>query len=150
MRICTAVVVAASSLFLLSTGSLGQDRLPTTVRSSPYLVGQLLGCTLRVETYYRQTIERAQAAGRTLPANYQIDLIAGLNVAALKADARQALLASSPDTVPIAEVETAIAEIAVLEYDASSVGAPGYSEAWGQALACSALFSQYQLYEAYR
>lgn len=150
MRICTAVVVAASSLFLLSTGSLAQDRLPTIVRSNPYLVGQLFGCTLRVETYYRQTIERAQAAGRTLPANYQINLIAGLNVAELKADARQALLASSPDTVPIAEVETAIAEIAVLEYDATSVGAPGYSEAWGQALACAALFSQYQLYEAYR
>ena len=150
MRICTAVVVAASSLLLASTTSLAQDRLPTIVRSTPYLAGQLLGCTLRVETYYRQTIERAQTAGRALPANYQLNLIAGLDVAALKADARQALIASSSEPTPIDEVETAIAEIAVLEYDATSVGAPGYSEAWGQALACAALFSQYQLYEAYR
>lgn len=150
MRICTAIVVAASSLLLASTASLAQDRLPTIVRSNPYLAGQLLGCTLRVETYYRQTIERAHTAGRTLPGNYQLNLIAGLDVAALKADARQALSASSSEPTPIDEVETAIAEIAALEYDATSVGAPGYSEAWGQALACAALFSQYQLYDSYR
>lgn len=150
MRICTACVVAFYSLLLLSTPVLAQDRLPTIVRSNPYLAGQLLGCTLRVETYYRQTMERAQATGRTLPPNYQLNLIAGLDVAALKADARQALIAGSPEPTPIDEVETAIAEIAALEYDATSVGSPGYNEAWGQALACAALFNQYQLYESYR
>lgn len=150
MRICTACVVAVSGLFFLSTPSLSQDRLPTIVRSNPYLAGQLLGCTLRVETYYRQTMERAQATGRTLPPNYQLNLIAGLDVATLKADARQALIASSAEPTPIAEVEAAIAEIASLEYDATRVGAPGYNEAWGQALACAALFNQYQLYDAYR
>lgn len=147
MRICTAIIVVVFSLLTPNTASVAQDRLPTIVRSNAYLAGQLFGCALRLETYYRQTIERAQAAGRTLSANYQLNLIAGLDIAALKVDARQALVASSAQ---IDEVETAIAEIAGLEYDATSAGTPGYHEAWGQALACAALFSQYQLYEAYR
>lgn len=50
MRICTAALVVATSLSLLCSASLSQDRLPTIVRSNPYLAGQLLGCTLRVET----------------------------------------------------------------------------------------------------
>ncbi|ODT15216.1 MAG: hypothetical protein ABS35_32205 [Kaistia sp. SCN 65-12] len=94
--------------------------------------------------------DRAQAAGRTLPANYQLNLVAGLDVAALMADSKQALIASSNEPVPMDEMEVAIAEIAGMEYDASSAGTPGYHEAWGQALACAGLFHQFGLYDLYR
>lgn len=149
MRITIGFVAAISSLIFCSASS-AQDRLPAYVRGNAYVAGQLLGCTIRLETYHRLTVDRAQAAGRMLPANYQLNLIAGLDVAALMADSRQALIATSNEPVPIDEMEVAIAEIAGMEYDATSAGTPGYHEAWGQAVACAGLFHQFGLYDLYR
>jgi len=79
-----------------------------------------------------------------------INLIVGLQIAELKADALEALVVSSGGQYPINESETAITEIADLEYDGSIGGAPGYNEAWMQAMGCSALFRQFELYDIYR
>ena len=83
MRTTTAFV-AAIFCVTFCFASVAQDRLPAYVRGNAYVAGQLLGCTIRLETYHRQTVDRAQVAGRTLPANYQINLITGLDVAALR------------------------------------------------------------------
>lgn len=138
-----AMVVTTDTVF-------AQDRLPAYVRSNSFITGQVLGCALRYETYYSETVRRAAELGRTLPPNYQLNLIAGLDVAALREDARQALLAQSSPESPIEEVIAAISEIAVAEYDGASVGASGYHEAWAQAAACSTMFGQFGLYDAYR
>lgn len=65
-------------------------------------------------------------------------------------DVRLVLAGQATEAVPIEEVETAIAEIAGLEYDAAGAGTPGYHEAWSQVAGCAALFRQFGLYESYQ
>jgi hypothetical protein len=151
MRIISAFAgaIIATTSFAVSHPATAQDRLPDYVRSNALIAGQLLGCAVRFDVYYRQTVERAADAGRILPPAYQLNAIAGLDVAALLSDTRQVLLAQSTEAVPIDEVETAISEIAGLEYDAAGAGTPGYHEAWSQVAGCGALFRQFGLYELY-
>lgn len=153
MRFATstlAVTIATTMTMTVAPTVSAQERLPAYVRSNSFVTGQVLGCALRYEIYYSETIRRAAELGRTLPPNYQLNLIAGLDVAALRDDARNALLAQSSADSPIDEVVTAISEIAVAEYDGTSAGAPGYHEAWAQVAACSTMFGQFGLFEAYR
>ena len=154
MRILAAVAAISITTIMAMVGAtdtvVAQDRLPPYVRSNSFVTGQVLGCALRYETYYDETIRRAAELGRTLPPNYQLNVIAGLDIAALRADARHALLAQSSPESPIEEVITAISEIALAEYDGAGVGAPGYHEAWAQVAACSTMFGQFGLYDAYR
>ena len=154
MRTVAAMASITITIIMAMVGTtdtvFAQDRLPAYVRSNSFIAGQVLGCALRYETYYSETVRRAAELGRTLPPNYQLNLIAGLDVAALREDARQALLAQSSPESPIEEVIAAISEIAVAEDDGATAGAPGYHEAWAQAAACSTMFGQLGLFEAYR
>lgn len=143
-------IVTTTALSAAMDFATAQDRLPSYVRNNSYVAGQLLGCAIRYDVYYRQTVDRAAAAGRTLPPTYQLNAIAGLDVAALMSDARQVLVAQATAAVPIEEIETAIADIAGLEYNATGAGTPGYHEAWSQAAGCAGLFRQFGLYEQYQ
>jgi hypothetical protein len=127
-----------------------QDRLPISVRGNSVVTGQVFGCAVRLEQYYRLTVERAQADGRPLSPAFQLDLVAGLDVAALKADALEAVSSQAANVFPAEEFETAISEIAVMEYASPSAGSAGYSEAWMQAAACSNIFRQYDLFTVYQ
>lgn len=151
MRLLNFVVPTVICLALVGglTSAVGQDRLPPYVRSNAYVAGQVLGCAIRIDRYLQQTLDRAANAGRTLSAT-ELNVVAGLDLAALKSDAQQALVAQSEGNYPAEEIELAILEIADAEYDGSIMGAPGYSEAWLQAMGCAALFRQFELYDRYQ
>lgn len=142
------LVIATLSIVDPTTAS-AQERLPAYVRNNTYVAGQVLGCTIRLERYFAHTLDRAASAGRVLPVT-ELDVVAGLDLQALKADAKQALVAQGGGTYPTEELELAVSEIADGEYDGSLVGLPGYSEAWLQAMGCAALFLQFELYDSYR
>jgi hypothetical protein len=124
-------------------------RLPIFIQSNPFVAGQIYGCSVRLIRYLELTINRGSETGHTPPI-VNINLIAGLQIAELKADALETLVASSSGQYPVDESESAIIEIADLEYDGTAGGAPGYNEAWMQAMGCSALFRQFELYDIYR
>lgn len=150
MRTLAATIsFSAAIITMIGTTAVAQDRLPAYLRANSFVTGQVLGCALRYEIYFAETVRRAAETNRSLPANFEINLIAGLDVAALKADAQQALFAEAPPETPVEEILTAISEVAVSEYDGASVGAPGYHEAWAQVAGCAALFRQFGLFEAY-
>lgn len=136
------------ALFPAANMAVAQDRLPAYVRTNPYAAGQVFGCAIRLQRYLQQTLDRVAAAGRTLPVT-QLNVIAGLDVTALKADAAAALTVSGNGSYPTEEIELAVSEIADAEYDGTDIGAPGYSEAWFQAMGCVAVFRQFQLYDSY-
>lgn len=142
-----AIVVAASQSISITEAA--ATRLPTFIQSNPFVAGQVYGCAVRLIRYLELTINRGSETGHTPPV-MDINLIAGLQLAELKADALQALVVSASGQYPAEESETAITEIADLEYDGSGAGAPGYSEAWLQAMGCSGLFRQFGLYDIYR
>jgi len=78
MRFISAVlatVVSATALFSAADMVSAQDRLPSYVRSNSYVAGQVFGCAIRFDVYHRQTVDRAAAAGRTLPPTYQLNAI---------------------------------------------------------------------------
>lgn len=141
-----AILAACQSVLAAEAAS---TRLPTFIQSNPFVAGQVYGCAVRLMRYLELTINRGAETGHTPPA-MNINLIAGLQLAELKADAMQALVASAGGQYPVEESDTAITEIADLEYDGSGAGAPGYSEAWLQAMGCSGLFRQFGLYDIYR
>lgn len=148
-KVLLALAMLAIAISTLPTVQAAPTRLPTFIQSNPYVAGQIYGCAVRVIRYLELTIERGSETGRTPPV-MNINLIAGLQIAELKADALEALVASSAGQYPVEESETAITEIADLEYDGTAGGAPGYNEAWMQAMGCSALFRQFELYDIYR
>jgi hypothetical protein len=148
-RAFAALAIFAAVTYPVTTVAAALTRLPTFIQSNAYVAGQVYGCTVRLIRYLELTINRGSETGHTPPV-MDVNLIVGLQIADLKDDARQALVASSGGAFPMDESETAITEIADLEYDGSAAGAPGYSEAWMQAMGCSALFRQFGLYDIYQ
>jgi hypothetical protein len=64
--------------------------LPTFIQSNPFVAGQVYGCAVRPKRYLELTINPGAETGHTPPA-MDMNLIAGLQLADLKAGAMLAL-----------------------------------------------------------
>lgn len=145
--VASAIVLASLAVVLPVSA---QSRLPPTVSTNTFTLGQMLGCLIRAQTYLEVGRVNLANAGTPLPPAYQdINLVIGVDVAALRIDLEQALAAQVGSSYDAAAQGALIAEIAQLEYGSPWGGAANYSESWGQMAACGYRFHVHGLYDAY-
>lgn len=147
----TSFVSAVFLIWLAHASTVNaESRLPLTVSTNTFTLGQMLGCVIRAQTYLEVSRVNLASGGTPLPRSYQdLDLVIGVDASALRTDLELALAAwSGPSYDPVAQAAM-IVEVARLEYGSPWGGANNYSESWGQMAACGYKFHVHGIFDAY-
>lgn len=145
-----AALLIAGAVIATAPAAHAQSRLPATVTTNTFTMGQLMGCLIRAEVYVEISSTRLASVNLATPPAYQNpSFIVGVDLAALRGDLEQAFTQLFGASYSHLEQEVLIAEIARTEYDSPLAGRPNYFESWVQMAACGYLYHVHDLYEAY-
>jgi hypothetical protein len=146
---------ALAFVFVLANGhmaaaqSASSDRLPALVRTNAFLVGQVLGCVIRLDIYAQETRQHLETSGINVPAQLaDASTLLDMDASALKADLLAVMSGQEQGLISTSGLVDAIEQMARLEVT-SSATTEGLFPAWVQTAGCATMMRQLGLFDAY-
>lgn len=148
-RFALAFVYVLANGHMAAAQSASSDRLPALVRANAFLVGQVLGCVIRLDIYAQETRQSLETSGIAVPTQLaDASTLMDLDANALKADLLAVMSGQEQGVISTSGLVDAIEQMARLEVTGSAT-TEGLFPAWVQTAGCATMMRQLGLFDAY-
>lgn len=144
-----AFVYVLANGHMVAAQSASPDRLPALVRTNAFLMGQVLGCVIRLDIYAQETRQHLETSRIAVPAQLaDASTLLDMDAGALKVDLLAVMSGQEQGLISTNSLVEAIEEMARLEVT-NSAATEGLFPAWVQTAGCATMMRQLGLFDAY-